>query len=81
MKAILAVLLALDLVRVTAPDGLSVDLNPQKIISMRVPREDDARTSNSKVRCIIFTEDGKFVSTLEDCETIRGKIRELSSED
>jgi hypothetical protein len=81
MKIVLAVLLALDLVRVTAPDGLPVDLNPQKIISMREPRETDARTSNEKVRCIVFTEDGKFVSTLETCDKIRAMIRDLSSED
>jgi hypothetical protein len=77
---IAATVLALELLRLTTPDGLSVDVNPNEIVSLRAPREDDKRTLNSKVQCVLFTVDGKFVSVANECDEIRSMLHNLNSE-
>lgn len=67
-------------IQVTTPGGATVDLNPREIITLRPPREDEHRGSQKDVRCLVFTADAKFVSTLEDCHEIRQLIRELGKE-
>lgn len=64
-------------VRVTTPDGLSVELSPNQIVSMRKPRAEDKRVVHGNVRCVVSTSDGKFIGVVEDCEAIEQKIREL----
>ncbi|MBO0715757.1 MAG: hypothetical protein J2P55_00270 [Rhizobiales bacterium] len=77
---IAATVLALELLRLTTPDGMTVDINPNKIVSMRPPREDDKRTLNSKVQCVLFTTDGKFVSVTNECDEVRWLLHNLNSE-
>jgi hypothetical protein len=77
---LLAVLLALEFIRVTAPDGTTIELNARQIISLRQPREDERRGINNNVKCVIFTADSKYVSTLEPCDDIHDLIRSLGRE-
>ncbi|MBO0718456.1 MAG: hypothetical protein J2P55_14135 [Rhizobiales bacterium] len=77
---IAATVLALELLRLMTPDGLPVDINPNEIVSLRPPREDDKRTLNSKVQCVLFTADSKFVAVTNECDEIRWMLHNLNSE-
>jgi hypothetical protein len=59
-------------------DGREIDVSPAQITSMREAKADDAdgKAFHSGVRCMINTSDGKFISVIEDCATVRSKIEE-----
>jgi len=65
----LALLVALHLIKVTGLDGQIIELNPEQIVSLRVPREEG--TLHAGIRCLIHTTDGKFISVLETCESVQ----------
>lgn len=71
---------AVSFVVVTTPGGLTVDLNPSEIISLRQPRDDEHKGTQKDVRCVIFTADGKFIAALEECLDIKQMIRDLGRE-
>ena len=64
--------LAAALVVLTAGDGRPIAINPQQIVVIRGPSQKDLLTRN--VRCVLGTADGKFISVIEDCDTVRHKL-------
>lgn len=49
------------------PGGYEVGVNADKIVSMR---EDEGKANISgHVRCLLNTNDGKFIGVIESCET------------
>ena len=51
------------------PGDHQVGINPDKIVSMR---EDEGRANISgHVKCLINTNDGKFIGVVESCEEVR----------
>ena len=65
----LAALLAL-----TGPGGQAIDINPRKIISLRDPRPQGHVAKD--VRCLISTEDGKFIGVIETCDVVLSKYNQ-----
>jgi len=63
------ILLAAHLVTLTGPNGQAIILNADQVVSMRTRRDDDHFAKG--VKCLIHTSDGKFVTVLEDCDTVR----------
>jgi hypothetical protein len=63
-----------------AGDGRDVAVNAALITSMRAAPDDNTAPSSKaftdKVRCMINTSDGKFVTVIETCEQVRGMIGE-----
>jgi hypothetical protein len=57
-----------------AVGGAEISVNADKIVSMR-DGEQKGEYVNSKVRCIINTNDGKFVNVIETCAEVRGRIK------
>jgi hypothetical protein len=59
-------------------DGREIDINPALVTHMREAREDDAegKAFTNGVRCMINLADGKFVSVVEECPTVRRLIEE-----
>jgi hypothetical protein len=53
----------------TGPDGQSMLINPESIISIREPRGTEGHFHND-VKCLIFTSDGKFLAVTEDFDTV-----------
>jgi hypothetical protein len=51
------------------PGGYEVGVNVDKIVSMR--EDEDKGHISGHVRCLINTNDGKFVSVIESCEEVR----------
>lgn len=65
-------IMALALVRFTGPDGQQIDINPETIISVRVPRSVDHFAPGT--HCLLFTVDGKLIPVQEDCGISRLKL-------
>lgn len=50
-----------------------VEVNPQRIVSLRQPRGGEHFAPGS--HCLVFTSDGKYISTRETCEEIHIILR------
>lgn len=56
--------LALDLVLLPGPNGQPIAINPDRVVSLR-PAPDGVH--HHRVRCVIHTDDGKFIAVAETC--------------
>lgn len=67
-------LAVLHLVPLTAPNGEAIPVNPEKVVSVR-PAPDGIH--HHLVRCVVHTDDGKFIAVTEHCwrayEILRGE--------
>lgn len=65
---------AVKLIMLVGPDKQLVEINPEKIVSLRAPRivEHFAR----ETRCLVFTSDGKFIAVRETCREVQKHIDE-----
>lgn len=61
------------LVMLHTGDGQVVTVNPIQVTSLREAREDNKAFSGG-VSCLINLTDGKFVTVVEDCATVRELI-------
>jgi len=55
-------------------DGLVMSVNPKQIVALRDARDAEQRIVHGKVRCIITTTDGKYISAAETCDEVRKLI-------
>jgi hypothetical protein len=51
------------------PGGQSIQLNPDDIVTLRVPRGDEGHLQQG-TKCIVTTVDGKFTAVTESCQTV-----------
>jgi len=65
---------ALHLLKLTGLDGQVIEVNPEQIVSLRVPR--DEGTLHAGIRCLIHTTDGKFISVLETCDYVEAMMEQ-----
>jgi hypothetical protein len=65
--------IALDLAHFTGPDGQSIEINPEEIVSIRAPGT-IAEHLHRATRCIVTTSDGKFVGVREECSEVEQKL-------
>jgi hypothetical protein len=72
------IILAFHLVRFTGLDGQPIDIYPEQVVSTRPIRDLDH--FDPKIKCIIHTTDGKFISVVEDCNLVRQKLEQESNE-
>jgi hypothetical protein len=72
----LAAYAVLHLLKLTGLDGQMIEVNPDQIVSLRVPREDQERHIHEKAQCLIHTTDGKFISVIETCERVQRLLEE-----
>lgn len=63
--------LALNLVVLSGPEGQIVRINPSQVVSVREPRNTAEGHFNKDVRCLIHMADGKFVAVTETCDIVR----------
>jgi hypothetical protein len=61
--------LALNFIQLTGPNNLTIDLNSESIVSLR-PHVGEDKPFHKEINCVIYTNDGKFVGVIEDCETV-----------
>ena len=60
------------LVLLHAPGGREILLNPELVVSMHAAVKGEAnKIMTDQVRCLINTNDGKFISVVESCEQVR----------
>jgi hypothetical protein len=52
------------------PGGQVIQVNPDAIVSMRVPRGDEGHLQ-AGAKCIVNTADGKFSAVIETCQAVR----------
>jgi hypothetical protein len=53
-------------------DGGVVEINPSAVVSLRAPQTKGVM--HGSVRCIVNFVDGKFITVIESCATVRAKI-------
>jgi hypothetical protein len=72
------VVVVLRLVVLHAPGGAEITINPSQVISLRTSREGDkdADLLTKAVECILATSDGKIISVVESCNTVRKLFEE-----
>lgn len=62
-----------------SPDGSEISINPALVTTMReAPPGAKNKNFTEQARCMLNTSDGKFVTVVETCATIRelfGEIR------
>jgi hypothetical protein len=74
------VLVVMYLLVLHTPAGNEVTLNAKRIASMR-QSEHAGDYVTKEVGCMINTDDGKFVSVIEDCSEVRRMIEVLEKSD
>lgn len=62
------------LIALAGPDGQTIWLNPEAVISIREPRGLNSGHWPAHTRCLIMTIDSKFVTTVESCGDVRRKL-------
>ena len=65
------------LVLLHGPNGHEISLAPRQVTSLHaaIPGKPNKQFDND-VKCVINTTDGKFVSVIETCDTVRQLIEE-----
>jgi hypothetical protein len=63
------------------PSGKEIDVNIDSIVSIKEPPPKDALHFQRGVRCVIFTDDGKFTAVTESCDEVREEIHAKQIED
>lgn len=60
-------------------DGRDVYVNPTHIVSVAEVREehDPRKLLTGKVRCVVTLSNGKFLTVVEDCASVRRRLDEL----
>jgi hypothetical protein len=65
------------LVLLHTPGGYEVFVNPDSVTSMRADRPDKEHTVMADaVRCLLNTNDGKFISVIETCSQVEKLFEE-----
>jgi hypothetical protein len=67
--------LAVDLLLLTAPDGKYLSVAPSQVVALRGAATKPEGTLHKGVRCVVFTVDGKFLSVVETCPEVSRKLK------
>jgi hypothetical protein len=54
-----------------APQGAVIEINPDQVTSLRNAPPQKRGSFTEQANCLINLTDGKFVTVIEDCETVR----------
>lgn len=64
------------LVVLTGLDKQVIFVNPDAVVSVRNVRPGEHLGKG--IRCIVHTNDGKFISVVEDCRTVRARVEAMA---
>ena len=56
-------------------DGRDVHVNPRQVVSVAKPSP-TGKAFDTKVHCVVYMTDGKFISIAEECDSIRRRLEE-----
>jgi hypothetical protein len=76
----LSALLVAAFIQLTGPDGQVIYLDTSKVITIRQPRGTDKGHWAAGTRCLVFTDDGKFITTVNTCDDIRKALQGTPNE-
>jgi hypothetical protein len=65
---------AIVLAALNGPEGQTIFVNPEEIVSIRAPRETQAEHFAHGVHCVLQTADGKLVNVADNCDVVRAKV-------
>jgi hypothetical protein len=65
------IVLALNFVAFTGPDGQVVNVAKEHVVTVREPRGETKGHFHQSVKCLIHLDDGKFVAVTETCDVVR----------
>ena len=66
--------LVASLVELQGIGGQRIFVNPDLVINIREPHGANSGHFPPGTRCMVFTSDGKYISTIESCDSIRKKL-------
>jgi hypothetical protein len=61
-------------------DGGAVQVNPIMVVSLRKPQGKDKQVMHQDVQCIVNFVDGKFITVVETCATVRKMLEDAGTE-
>jgi ketosteroid isomerase-like protein len=69
-----------ELLLLTLLDGRTAYVAPRQIVSISDAKdaEDPGRHFTAKVKCVVSMTDGKIFTTVEDCDAIDARLREMA---
>lgn len=70
------IVIALNLIQLTSPEGGAVYVNPQTFVSMRVPAANQKSHFHSNVHCLIQVS-GRTFGVAENCGAVSAKLRDV----
>jgi hypothetical protein len=73
-----AIAVALGMIALTGPDSQRIDVAPSAIVSLREPRGPEHFAPG--VRCLLHMSDGRVVTVVETCDTVRERLNEAGEE-
>jgi hypothetical protein len=76
LLAMAAIVVAIDLVQLTAPTGHAVFISPSEVSSLREPVDVSGGHWARGTRCVVIMTNGKFNAVTQDCATVRNMIGE-----
>jgi hypothetical protein len=62
------------LISIQGPDGQTIWVNPDHVVSIRRPRGVEGGHWHKDVKCLVMTNDGKFFASLEACDALRARL-------
>lgn len=65
----------IELLELQAVDGHRIYVNPPAIVSISEPRV-VGRLGTDKFNCVINLASGKYVATVETCESVKNRLKE-----
>lgn len=62
------------MIQIQGPGGQVIWLNPDSVTSVREPRGVQQGHWPADIRCLLMIVDGKFLATVESCDSVRRKL-------
>jgi hypothetical protein len=74
----LALVIAMQLVQLTGPNGQVIYINPVDVVTIRQPTV-GADHFHTAVKCVIFTVDGRWLGVVESCADVERLIEKYGN--
>jgi hypothetical protein len=68
--------LALHFINLTGPNGQSIEVAVDQIVSLREKRDTEEHF-HTEVNCLVHTADGKFIAVRETCKEVENLLNEI----
>ena len=68
------IMLVLNLINLTGPDGQQIEVNPDQVVALRAPRQTELGHFAPGVKCLVYTTDTHYVGVTQTCNEVRARL-------